>query len=117
MEWVVDFVMDFAMVKVVIKGVEEQFISKQPDLQSLFCLFVMITGCKDSDNMMLVVKFVVVFVVNFAMVKVVLKAVEEQFISQQPDHQSVFRFYVVITGWNDNDFVIGWCRRHHQMIE
>ncbi len=39
----------------------------------------MITGCKDSDNMMLVVELVVVFVVNFAMVKVVIKGVEEQF--------------------------------------
>ena len=45
----------------------------------------MITGCKDSDNMMLVVELVVVFVVNFAMVKVVIKGVEEQFISKQLD--------------------------------
>ena len=44
LELVVVFVVNFAMVKVVIKGVEEQFMSKQPDLRSLFHLFVMITG-------------------------------------------------------------------------
>ena len=51
---VVVFVVNFAMVKVVIKGVEEH-----PDIRSLFCLFVMITGCKDSDNIMLMVELVV----------------------------------------------------------
>ncbi len=38
---------------------------------------MMITGWKDSDNKMLVVKLVVVFVVDFAMVKVVFKGMEE----------------------------------------
>ena len=69
----------------------------------------MITGCKDSDNMMLVVELVVVFVVNFAMVKVVIKGVEEQFISKQPDLRSLFRLFMMITGCNDNDLVIRWC--------
>ena len=38
--------------------------------------------------MMLLVELAVVFVVNFAMVKVVIKGVEEQFISKQCDLRS-----------------------------
>ncbi len=45
--------------------------------------------------MMLVVELVVVFEVNFAMVKVVIKGVEEQFISKQPDLQSCWVGYLV----------------------
>ena len=71
----------------------------------------MIIECKDSDNMMLVVEMVVAFVVNFAMVKVVIKGLEEQFISKKPDLRSLFRLFVMITGCIDNDFVIWWCRR------
>ena len=41
--------------------------------------------------MMLMVELVVVFVVNFTMVKVVFKGMEEQFISKQPDLRSLFR--------------------------
>ncbi len=43
----VDFVVDFAMVNVVTKGVEEWFISQQPGNQSLFCFFEMVTGFKE----------------------------------------------------------------------
>ena len=39
--------------------------------------FVVITGCNDNDNMMLVVELVMVFLVNFAMVKVVIKWMDE----------------------------------------
>ena len=39
--------------------------------------FVVITGCNDNDNMMLVVKFVVVFMVNFAMNKMVFRVMNE----------------------------------------
>ncbi len=48
------------------------------------------TECTDSDNMMLVVELVVVFVVNFAIVRMIIKGVEEQFIPKQPDLQSLF---------------------------
>ena len=60
----------------------------------------MITGCKDSDNMMLVVELVVVFMVNIAMVKVVIKVMEEQCKSKQPDCdlRSLFHLFVMITG-------------------
>ncbi len=51
---------------------------------------MMITVRKDSDNMMSVVKLMVVFMVNSAMVKVVIKGVDEQFISQQPDFGRVY---------------------------
>ncbi len=38
-ELVVVVMVNLAMVKMVIKGVEEQFISYHPDLQSLLCFF------------------------------------------------------------------------------
>jgi hypothetical protein len=38
---------------------------------------VVITGCNDNDNMMLVVELVVVFMVNFAMNKMVFRGMNE----------------------------------------
>ena len=43
----------------------------------------MITGCNDNANMMLVVELVVVFMVNFAMNKMVFKVMNEQIISYE----------------------------------
>ena len=37
----------------------------------------MITGCNDNDNMMLVVELVVVFMVNFAMNKMVFRGMNK----------------------------------------
>ena len=39
--------------------------------------FVVITGCNDNDNMMLVVELVVVFMVNFAMNKMVFRGMNK----------------------------------------
>ncbi len=43
----------------------------------IFILFVVITGFNNNDNMMLVVDLVVVFVVNFAMNKMVFRVMNE----------------------------------------
>ncbi len=56
--------------------------------------------------MMLIVKLVVVFVVNFPMVKVVIKGVKEYLISKQPDLLYLFPLFVMITRCNNNDLVI-----------
>ena len=45
------------------------------NLHSVF--FVVITGCNDNDIMMLVVELVVVFVVNYAMNKMVFRVMNE----------------------------------------
>ncbi len=50
----------------------------------------MVTGFKENNNMMLVV---LVSVMEFAMAKVVIKGIEEWFISQQPDHRYLFCFF------------------------
>jgi len=39
--------------------------------------FVVITGCNDNDNMMSVVKLVVVFMMNFAMNKMMFRVMNE----------------------------------------
>ena len=52
-------------------------ITRQRELETSFRFFVVITGCNDNDNMMLVVKFVVVFMVNFAMNKMVFRVMNE----------------------------------------
>ena len=44
---------------------------------------MVITGCNDNANMMLVVELVVVFMVNFAMNKMVFKVMNEQIISYE----------------------------------
>ncbi len=54
-------------------------------MKSSFHLFVVITGCKDNDNMMLVVELVVVFVVNFTMNKMRFRVKKEWIISQKLD--------------------------------
>ncbi len=46
-------------------------ITQQQELEFSFGLFVVITGC--NDNTMLVVELVVVYVVNFAMNKMVFR--------------------------------------------
>jgi len=52
-------------------------ITQQWELESSFRFFVVITGCNDNDNMMLVVELVLVFVVNFAMNNMVFRAMNE----------------------------------------
>ncbi len=52
-------------------------ITQQREIESSFRLFVVITGCNDNDNMMLVVNLVVVFVVNFAMNNMVFRVMNE----------------------------------------
>ena len=52
-------------------------ITPQRELKSSFRFFVVITGCNDNDNMMLVVELVVVFVMNFAMNKMVFRVMNK----------------------------------------
>ncbi len=45
--------------------------------ESSFHLFVVITGCNGNDDIMLVVELMVVFMVNFAMNKMVFRVMNE----------------------------------------
>ena len=52
-------------------------ITRQRELETSFRFFVVITGCNDNDHMMLVVELVMVFMVNFAMNKMVFRVMNE----------------------------------------
>ena len=52
-------------------------ITPQQDIESWFRFIVMITGCNDNDNIMSVVKLVVVFMMNFAMNKMMFRVMNE----------------------------------------
>ena len=64
--------------------------------------FVVITGCNENGNMMLVIKLVVVFIVNFAMDKTMFMEMNEYILSQERELESSYIFFVMITGFNDN---------------